>query len=451
MLNMTSINKLFSLLANKEEPSKASKLSELSEAKEEEKELSKASELSEAKEEEGFEIIGPTQQPKTEKWYLIPLYKNNANGKMTMWQVGFNGKEIIVKFGHLDGIIRRETTEVEVKGNNTLQEQALIEARHRFLICRRNKNYVPVGERPNKFTLMTGNKFYDPEDDKYVKIACWPVATQPKFDGIRAYALKVDGKVRLFSRGNNNFDHITHISEELEPFFDYFPEGTIFDGELYNHQLYAEKGFSSIQSVVKSYKNVKTNLKDIEYYIFDVYTGEEKAYNERYIDLINSFKAYAEEEKECKHIRAVTMSLAYSVEEVNKHLDEYTKIGYEGVMIRQLYYPHWPKAQLNKSIYAMKRCNNILKYKRFYDEEAIVIGLEEAKGTEKGAAILKVRDAKGHEFNIRFKTTIEERRKWTQNPEMVMGREIVFTFQERSEKGEGVPRFPVGKCFREVD
>ena len=57
-----------------------------------------------------------------------------------------------------------------------------------------------------------------------------PVFSQPKLDGIRCIAMR-EG---LFTRTGKPIVAVPHIHEELEPFFEKYPNA-VLDGELYNH------------------------------------------------------------------------------------------------------------------------------------------------------------------------------------------------------------------------
>jgi ATP-dependent DNA ligase len=367
-----------------------------------------------------------------------------------LWQVGFDGNRLVIKLGQVGGAIRQISRKVEIKDKD-LKEHALIEAKARFLKQRRNKDYLPIGEKPRNFIPTKGNRYYDNKKDKYYNIKKWPVATQAKLDGIRCYAVREGKDCVLYSGTNIKFPHLLHINKELNPLFDFFPEGTIFDGELYNPVLYKEEGFNGIQSIVSSRVNVKDNVTDIHYFIFDIYYPEAGPYNKRYEELMTAFTAYYKENKLSQHIYALTCTLAYSHKEIMEQLDAYCQYGYEGLMIRHLYYlerSDGPKEELLSS-YLCKRCNNILKLKKFSDEEAIIIGFKEAEGTEEGAVVFRVQDSTGAKFDLRMKATLQKRREWMKKGDKMLGREVTFTFQGRSEKG--IPRFPVGKCLREDD
>ena len=55
--------------------------------------------------------------PGTAEWYYKPIYKENMAASLMMWQVGFDGEDIIVYHGHKDGAIQTEY--IEVTTNNS--------------------------------------------------------------------------------------------------------------------------------------------------------------------------------------------------------------------------------------------------------------------------------------------------------------------------------------------
>lgn len=92
------------------------------------------------------------------------------------------------------------------------------------------------------------------------------------------------------------------------------------------------------------------------------------------------------------------------------------------------------------------RSKDVLKYKDFEDEEALVIGYEKAKGEQEGAIVFKLKsEVNGcvytSVFADEFGVSVNERRKMYLEGDKYIGRIYTVRFQERYETGK--PQFPV--------
>lgn len=416
------------------------------------------------------EEIWPEEHPTKEKWVLVPLYHDDAAGRKRIWQVGFDGSHIFHRYGLVDGAIQTSRKEVVPKSNRTLLEQALQQARYDFTIYRRDKNYAPAGEQPREFEPMLGHPLFHTKKVKgetvtvQRPIKTWPVAVQAKLDGFRMYCyLDDDNEVRCFSRKHVEQDHLKHLRKQLKPYFYYLPRGAILDGELYSHSIVTGGGdgdeehkgkrakktggkFNALQSIISSKVNIHPELKKIEYYIFDLYYPESGPYNERYIKLIETMRTFFDDGNDFTHIFALTMTLAFSMDDIFAFHNEFVKMGYEGIIIKKIYFDWMKDADYKASLYKFTRTVSMLKHKNFFDEEGVVVDVIEGTGKEKGAAIFIVEDSKGNVFRVRPRGSIPERQKIFTERDDAIGRKLTYRFQEKSEYD--IPRFPVGIGFR---
>ena len=400
------------------------------------------------------EEIRMDQIPTKSKWALVPIYKLAATGGMLFWQIGFDGIcHLEISHGYDDGIIRTDRTEIKLNNSGrTMQEQALQDARQRYKLKYR-EGYQPAGA--TTAPLIKGMKGYEYKNNS---IKVWPVCTQAKLDGIRMLCQDVTSGLSMRSWLNNPYTHLTHIEDELRDFFPYLPRYCTLDGELYNHDM----DFTLLTSAVKTVKTVHPRLKDVQYWIFDInFDDPEGAPFEKRKDLlINAFRRYIQDRSPIgspedisvfpKSLVIVPTLMARTHEEVLQQHNDYVALGYEGIMIKKITngYPPGSK-QYNEALYRAGKCNHILKYKEFTDEEAIIISVIEAEGTEKGAAIFNVQDRRANIFPIRMRGSVERRRYWFQNQHLVIGKEVTIRYQELSI--HGVPRFPVGIAIRDYE
>lgn len=394
---------------------------------------------------ETIEEIRVDQKPTSNTWKLLSLYKTSSKGGLMMWQVGFDGGDHLeLTHGYVDGEIRTDRTQVEPKGGRNIGDQSLLEARQRYQL-KYKEGYRPAGSLdPPIIKGMKGNVY------KEGCIKHWPVATQAKLNGIRMLA-QDDGSGKITTRSwfNNYYYHLGHITDKLSALFPYLPAHSTLDGELYNHDL----DFTTLTSAVKTVKTVHPLLSQVQYHIFDIFYEGAGGFEERNQLLNNAYSRYEEDMAEREEgvqtvFYIIATGRANNHEEVMEQHQKMVEEGFEGIMIKKI--AGKTDAQKAESLYKPgKRCNNILKYKDFHDEEVEVIGVEDAKGTEKGAAILLVKDERGNTFPLRMRGTFERRKDWLDNPDGIIGKNVTMRYQELSIYG--VPRFPVGVAVRDYE
>jgi ATP-dependent DNA ligase len=394
---------------------------------------------------EDIEEIKVYEEPKEQRWRFIPLFKLSAINKWRMWQIGFDGisnLEIINCYCDTGKKVTPLFTPVEPKDGRTMFEQALLQARHRYKEKIHN-GYTPSCSLDRPMPQgMKANKY------KEGMIKKWPVATQAKLDGIRFMIYNNNGELSGLTYANNEYNHLDHIMNEIRDFLIYLPENTVLDGELYKHGF----KFQQISSIVRRVVNLHEKRDEIEFHIYDLnYTTEsgKPTFDERYNTLIEAYKKYLEDGNVNTKFFILSSNLAYSHEDIVEQHNFYLSLGYEGTIIKKIAYLGSSEAERESACYKKGRCNNILKYKDFFEEEGIIIDVEEAKGTEQGCAVFKVQDIRGNIFGLRMAETFEQRREYLQNKDKVIGKEITYKYQTLSPYG--VPIFPVGKAIRDYE
>lgn len=404
-----------------------------------------------------WEEITVEKNPTTGKFLYPPMYKMDARGLYTVWQIGFevleqnpetgSGRgELEMRHGTVDGAIQTNRTEVttNTSGRNIL-EQGILEARRRYMD--KWKQGYRVMEALVEGNTGTGDQPMLANKWKPNQIKEWPVAVQPKLDGIRMLSKVVGDEVQSRSRLNNVFPNVGAINEQVATFLMYLPTGTELDGELYSHEM----DFTELTSAVKTVKSIHPRMKDVDYYIFDmVDPGLQLPFEERYIMLINAYRRFLEDGNTNTRFHLISMTLAESDNDILQFHNQYVKMGYEGIIIRKLARGRTDPKSLQQAQYKRSRTANLLKYKEFEDEEVLILGVDHlAKGTEEGAAVLSVQDQRGNVFPARPRGSVERRREWGRNPNLVIGKMATIRFQERSV--HGVPRFPVIIAIRDYE
>lgn len=376
--------------------------------------------------------------PNTTRWRFVPLYKESITGAMLSWQVGFDGiNELEMIHGQVPNN-RTDRTEVVPMSNRTMKEQAIQMARQKYKEKYTQEGYRPAGvqEEPLK-DCMKGRKY------SQGMIKRWPVVVQTKIDGIRLLVSYEGNKFILRSRLNTQYTHLGHLEKQLAEYFQYLPSYITLDGEMYIHGEF----FEELASIIKSVVNIHPRISEIEYHIFDM--NYDAPFEDRYNILVNAYKRAVEDGVDFSRINLVRSFLAYSHQEIIEYHDVFVALDYEGIMIKKISGGSCNFREIAEANYKPGRTANILKHKNFIDEEGEIVGVEEAKGTEKGCAVIVVQDAKGNIFNVRTKGSFERRRCWLQNSHELIGKLMTYRYQELTI--HGIPRFPIGIAIRDYE
>lgn len=413
-------------------------------------------------------------------WALAPLYRLGKTSKWLIWQVMFNieTQRLITSHGQIGGQLIYNEKQVNLnKSGRSIADQGMLEASSRFK-KKIDEGYLfydqiisNSGVSIRRFDVMLSEE-YDPS-----RVLHWPVSGEPKFDGIRSYS-KLDSNaplgIALKSRNHKDFPWSDHIRSQLLNFFKYLPQNTILDGELYNHNMTFEK----ISSAVRRGKTISPYNSLLKYYIFDIYEADNLVFEDRYNLLVSAHNKFIQDGNDSSNLVIVPMTMLFSDDEVKLAESDFSKQGFEGVIIRQfagsctseitgIEYTE-PSTQLKLPIrfcsmppttrteqsiklsqYKFKRSYNLMKYKTFKTEEGIVIDIVSGEGTKEGLAILIIRDIRGNEFRIAPQGQAETHRQWLLNKSKYIGLPYTFKYQELSELG--IPRFPSGIGFRNYE
>jgi len=360
-------------------------------------------------------------------WELKPLYKTTLTGKESVWQIGFSNNRLWIKHGLTSSKDLQIKTR-EVKENNskrTLEEQALLEAKSRYnkMLF---KGYSPEKGKKVICRPMLANVY----EEK--KIKSFPVAVQPKLDGIRALCSLSSGKVNILSRTGKDWVQLSLIREELKELLSNLPENTVVDGEIFSETL----SFEELSGLMRTSKGIRKNEEQLKYFCFDLITDQ--PFEERYTLLHKAFKPFT-------YLQLVPTYLARTHEEIIQAERDWVNQGCEGCMIRRVSFAE--KREL--TLYKPERNNNLLKCKSFQSIEVTILDVEEGKGTEENLAIFVVKDDKDNIFNVRPEGTFAQRKEWFDKPQDIIGKRYTIDFFGYTSKG--IPRFPTGKCFRDYE
>lgn len=358
------------------------------------------------------------QNPASINWRFIPLYKFSLTENVKYWQIGRkNANTLEVRWGDVDSDDNLYATEIEVNPDDALK-----------IARRKYKDKYKEGYRPGEIRNTEFSKGMKGVDYKESSIKSWPVYTQPKLNGIRMLCNDGNGETLVMrSWLNNQYKHLLHIQHELKEFFEYLPLGSMLDGELYNHKL----TFSEITSAVKTIKSVHPNLDKISYWIFDINYEDPNyrpPYEDRYALLVSAYAKYIEDlEKIPTTFSIVQSDIAFNHQDIINQHDKHVRNGFEGIMIKKISNGSRKGINYTRSLYTPGKNTNIMKFKNFIDEEAIIIASYSDN--------ILVRDKNGNEFNLNIVGDV--------------GKQVTYRYLDKSK--EGLPINPLPIAIRDYE
>lgn len=354
-----------------------------------------------------------------------PLFRENHFWKIWLESVK-DGILIKTEYGTIGGkTIANEKKIIEGKAKRTIIEQANLEALSKWRTKHDKNGYSTKLElsKSKKIDIiqpMLANKFI-PNKTKL----SFPVNIQRKYDGIRCLYMND----KLYTRQRKEINNFKNIKMELHELK--IPKNIYLDGELYTQEL----PFEELSGLVRLDPGKIDPDKEskINYLIYDAIVLDAPK-----MSFTCRFKLLQELIPDSmKNIRLVQTLTASNYEQIDKLHDEFVEEGYEGLMIR-----------IPDSEYVIrKRSNNLLKYKKFQDEEFKIIGFHEGTGTDKGTVIWDLETKQKKQFSARPMGSYEFRALLLKDANKYIGKKLTVKFFEYT--ADGVPRFPVGKAIRD--
>ncbi len=373
---------------------------------------------------------------------LPTLYKKTKTGAIQEWDCLVVNNQILIKYGQLNGIKTpsAKTCFGKNKGktNETSDhEQAQLEAKSLWTKKKERERYCEdintcedVKVAPMLAQDITKN--WKLIDNQFMQGKA--VYTSSKLDGNRlmVHVFQNDtGEVQLeyYSRKLVKIDTLHHLDDQI---LNYIKNSgwnlpLHLDGEAYIHGV-------SLQTINSYLKKLQPETSQIKYQIYDVYldNSPEITFSARFKN--NILEGYTEIKQSNQSIVPLESYICRSRQEIDKLLNKFESLGYEGAMVR-----------LDKEYQPGARSKYLLKYKRFEDGEFKIIGFSYGKDSFSSCVIWKCITEKQVEFDILANGTLEEKR--IKNPESFIGRYVTIKYKDKTD--EGIPKFGQIKCFKE--
>ena len=357
------------------------------------------------------------------------LFEKASTGKTKHWTISVDTNEIefaviIVKYGADDSKVRVSKKIISTgknlgKSNETSpHEQALFEAEATWK-KKLDKGYVEnVGDINDEVLLpMLAHTF-----QKRGHNIVYPCYVQPKLDGIRCLAKKIDEKtIKYYSRMGKEFDTLEHLTPQL---LNDMEVNQVLDGEIYSHNM-------TFQQMISLVKKLRPESITLEYHVFDI---------------VDTSIDFTERNKKLEYtihvndlVHPVEAKLISCIDDVKFMHSEYIRDGYEGLILRNV-----------TGMYKLNgRSADLQKYKEFQDEEFKIVGGKESTGPEAGCIIFDVVNSKDQKFAVRPRGSFGQRKVWMNDLSNLIGKKLTVRYQELTD--DGIPRFPVGISIRDYE
>lgn len=290
-----------------------------------------------------------------------------------------------------------------------------------------------------QFEVALANKYEDYEKKINFQEDRWLASR--KLDGVRCIIRKENGVVTCWSRQGKQFDTLGKLEECVRNLnFD----NMVLDGEI----CLIKEGKEDFQGVMKEIRRKDHTIEQPSFMMFDTLTIEEfdsKKGEAKLWDRIDRISEAIQNATTDCYISHLDMTVVNDKEHLIEMMKEATSKGWEGLIIRK------------DGPYEGKRSKNLLKVKKMHDAEYVVeelefgpyrvinkeTGLEETIETLTNVFITH----KGNKVGVGSGFTLDERRKYYENPDLIKGKIITVQYFEETKNQEGnySLRFPVVK------
>lgn len=278
-----------------------------------------------------------------------------------------------------------------------------------------------------------------PENKHKVK---GPFIATEKLDGIRRVLVKENGKSRMYSRSGIEDEGLVEIIEQAS----YLPDNTVYDGELLAMGTY--RNSIALRQATNSIANRNGIRTGVTFNIFDIIPLDEfKKGKSKYNALNRKLllgAMFGDDGVQYLHDDWAKMMVAFDIgaqgltaikavpilgvvnteEEIAELVAPIWKRGGEGIMLNTF-----------EGYYELKRSNSLLKVKYVESMDLKVVDMLEGTNKYKGMMGALVVDYKGYRVGVGSGFSDEERQRFWDNPEEIIGKTIeVDTFGESKDQ-----------------
>ena len=260
-----------------------------------------------------------------------------------------------------------------------------------------------------------------------------------KLDGVRCIIRKEQDEITAYSRQGNEFTTLQKVLDDVK----LMPGDFVLDGEIC---MMDENGNEDFQGIMKQIKRKNHTIEKPKYVIFDYLSLEEFDTKQGTLKLSERIAELKDEiyyDGYYSTLSVLDQVIVKDEEHLSEMILEADKSGYEGIMVR-------------KDVgYEGKRSKNLLKCKKFFDAEYKVesVDFENHRVIREGKEVVVPMLAqayithKGYEVAIGSGWNQEQRIKYHDNPDLLIGKTITVQYFEETKNQEGgiSLRFPTVK------
>ena len=344
---------------------------------------------------------------------------------------GYNGESI---FEILSILSNREKTGHDAIAlvNNYIKEHKEYETLIHNIIDKNLKNRLNTSlinkVFPNlipEFKVALAKKYNDYADKINFKEETWLASI--KLDGCRLITIVENGEIKFFSREGKEFFTLDNLKKDIK---EAFPgeDNFVLDGEVCIFDENGKEDFNKIMEVIRK-KNF--TIPNPKYLLFDKLSLEDFKKGKSKEDLLTRYTSIKNINTKNMEVLQQTMVQEYLLNIFSSHVEE---MGGEGIIIR-------------KNVgYEGKRTKNLLKVKKFHDAEFEVKEVingnirsfdNDLKEVEEEMLSAVVIEYKGNKVKIGSGFSIGERRKFYENPDLIIGKIITVSYFEESKNKSG--------------
>jgi ATP-dependent DNA ligase len=378
------------------------------------------------------------------------LYKRAKTGKIVYYKIWVDGDTILKETGQLGTdkpVMHKEvcTPKNVGKSNETTGHEQAVSQSLSDWTKKRDEGYKSIADLGNwqdeedlevwldkTLPQFNSDASGNPKpmlatDWKKIKEIKYPVMVQPKLDGVRCLMIvdrENSNEVVFLSRSGKEYTTLFHISEAITTISDNrIPNQFILDGEIYSDEL-------TFQEIIAAVKKQRPESLKLKFRVYDTITDDLQHVRwEKVVKLVDSIAS--------PEIWPVSTWMAANQDEVKAHHDTWVQEGYEGAMIRLLH-GKYGLGQRSRELLKVKEFDETEYYfqrweKGLRDEDLIAVCLTSILDSPK-------------QFKAKMVGTVKEKQELEQS---TIKRDSLITIKHFGFTEEGLPRFPIGKAFRD--
>lgn len=285
------------------------------------------------------------------------------------------------------------------------------------------------------FSVALAEKFSDIKD---IQSGKWFISR--KLDGVRCICIIKNHVIKFLSRQGKEFFTLENVKREIEKLN---LNNIVFDGEIALVKKNNKEDFSAVMSEIRKKDHTILHPK---YFIFDMLTLDEfenQTSKRTFSSRLNQFPFLDDSFK----ILVFLPQYEYTEEMFTKLQHDVEKNKWEGLMLRK------------DTTYKGKRSKDILKVKKFHDDEFMVKGIEVNTIRQYDSSINNYKqvktlgavtiDYKGFDVSVGSGFTMDQRNEFYKNPEKIIGQLITVQYFEeiKDKNGHLSLRFPTFKTL----